>query len=157
MTAPKWTPEADAAFVKIKAALTSAPILALPDFSVPFEIHCDASNVGVGAMLTQKQNGIDRVISYFSAKLTPTQQRYMTTEKECLAVILSIEKFRHYIDGIHFTFYTDHASLLWLHRFKESNGRLVRWALRLQAYDFELRHRKGKHMQVPDALSRIPD
>lgn len=75
--------------------------------------------------------------------------------EECLAVILSIEKFRPYIDGVKFTVYTDHASLLWLHRFKENNGRLVRWALRLQSFNFELKHRKGKYMQVPDALSRI--
>lgn len=147
--------DARIAFIKIKSELSSAPILALPDFSEPFEIHCDASDVGVGAMLLQKQNGVYRVIAYFSAKLTPAQQRYSTTEKECLAVILSIEKFRIYIDGTRFTVYTDHASLLWLHRFKESNGRLVRWALRLQSYDFELKHRKGKSMQMPDALSRV--
>lgn len=152
---PKWTSEADKAFQKIKTALVSAPILALPYFSIPFEIHCDASDVGIGAMITQKVEGADRVIAYYSAKLTTAQQKYMTTEKECLAVILSIEKFRPYIDGVKFTVYTDHASLLWLHRFKENNGRLVRWALRLQSFNFELKHRKGKYMQVPDALSRI--
>lgn len=79
----------------------------------------------------------------------------MTTEKECLAVILSIEKFRPYIEGVKFVVYTDHASLLWLHKFKDTNGRLVRWALRLQAYNFELRHKKGKHMNIPDCLSRM--
>lgn len=152
---PKWTSEAEQAFIDIKKALINAPVLALPDYKLPFEIHTDASNVGIGAMITQQQNGINRVIAYYSAKLTPTQQRYMTTEKECLAVIMAIEKFRIYVQGIHFTVYTDHASLIWLNRFKDSNGRLVRWALRLQQYNFTLKHRKGSEMKVPDTLSRM--
>lgn len=152
---PKWTAEAIKSFSDIKDALISAPVLALPDYSLPFDIHTDASNVGIGAMLTQCQNNKHRVIAYYSAKLTPTQQRYMTTEKECLAVIMAVEKFKIYVQGVHFTVYTDHASLLWLNRFKDSNGRLVRWALRLQQYDFTLKHRKGKEMQVPDTLSRM--
>lgn len=148
----RWTKEADEAFNEIKEALVNAPVLALPDYTVPFNIHCDASNVGVGAMLTQVQDGQERVIAYYSSKLTPDQQKYFTTEKECLAVILALENFRKYIEGTRVTVYTDHASLLWLHKFKESNGRLVRWALRLQAYDIDLKHKKGKHMFVPDAL-----
>lgn len=151
----KWTPQADLAFVNIKKALVNSPILALPDYNLPFRIHCDASNVGVGAMLTQLQNNSEKVIAYYSAKLTPTQQRYFTTEKECLAVILSLENFKKYFDGTHVTVFTDHASLIWLNRFKESNGRLVRWALRLQEFNITIQHKKGKHMQVPDALSRI--
>lgn len=70
-------------------------------------------------------------------------------------MILALENFKKYFDGTHVVVYTDHASLLWLTRFKESNGRLVRWALRLQQYDITIQHKKGKHMQVPDALSRI--
>lgn len=148
----KWTGDADEAFNEIKQAYVNAPVLALPDYSLPFSIHL---NVGVGAMLTQVQNGEERVVAYYSSKLTSAQQKYFTTEKECLAVILALENFRKYIEGVRVTVFTDHASLLWLHKFKESNGRLVRWALRLQAYDFELKHKKGKNMQVPDALSRI--
>lgn len=151
----KWTAQADEAFNQIKIALINAPMLALPDYTLPFAVHCDASNVGVGAMLTQTQNGVEKVIAYFSAKLTPTQQRYFTTEKECLAVILALENFKKYFDGTHVVVYTDHASLLWLTRFKESNGRLVRWALRLQEYDITIKHKKGCQMQVPDALSRM--
>lgn len=79
----------------------------------------------------------------------------MTTEKECLAVIVAIEKFKIYVQGVHFTVYTDHASLLWLNRFEDSNSRLVRWTLRLQRYHFTLKHRKGTEMQVPDTLSRM--
>lgn len=89
-----------------------------------------------------------------SEKLSPAERKYQTTEKECLAVIRSMEKFRPYIEGTKFTVITDHASLLWLMNLKDSTGRVGRWALRLQAYDFELKHRKGKHMVVADALSR---
>lgn len=76
------------------------------------------------------------------------------TERECLAVITAIEKFRPYIEGVKFTVVTDHASLQWLQNFRDTNGRVSRWALRLQAYDFNIKHRKGTQMVVPDALSR---
>lgn len=83
-----------------------------------------------------------------------SQRKYHTTEKECLAVILGIENFRPYIEGSHFTVITDHHSLLWLKNLKDPSGRLARWCLRLQAYDFDMIHRKGKDHVMPDALSR---
>lgn len=89
-----------------------------------------------------------------SQKFSQTQKKYHVTELECLAVILAIEKFRPYVEGSQFRVITDHHSLLWLKNLKDPNGRLARWALRLQAYDFTLVHRKGKHHVVPDALSR---
>lgn len=104
--------------------------------------------------MVQYQNGIERVIAYMSQKFTTTQQKYHVTELECLAVILAIEKFRPYIEGSQFKVITDHHSLLWLRNLRDPNGRLARWALRLQAYDFTLVHRKGKFHVVPDALSR---
>lgn len=150
----EWNDEAEEAFTQLKAALISAPILATPDFSVPFQVECDASDFGIGAVLTQIQNGAEKVIAYMSKKLTKTQRKYHVTERECLAVITAIEKFRQYIEGVKFTVVSDHASLQWLQNFKDTNGRVSRWALRLQAHDFVIKHRKGTQMVVPDALSR---
>lgn len=149
-----WTDEAEQAFTDLKTALCSAPVLTTPDFSKPFVITCDASNMGMGGVLSQVYEDQEKVIAYMSAKFTAAQRKYHVTERECLAVISSIEKFRPYIEGAHFTVITDHASLLWLQNVKDPTGRFARWALRLQAYDFDLIHRKGKLMCVPDALSR---
>lgn len=149
-----WTEEAQIAFEKIKVALASSPILATPVFTQPFVIQTDASDVGIGGVLTQNIEGMEKVIAYMSMKLTRQQQKYHVTERECLAVLVAIEKFRPYIEGIRFTVLTDHASLLWLQNLKDPNGRLARWALRMQAFDFELKHRKGKLNVVPDAMSR---
>lgn len=150
----EWTDLCEQAFLQLISALTNAPVLAMPDYSVPFEIQADASNIGCGGVLVQVQDGVERVIAYMSHKFNAAQRKYQVTELECLAVILAIEKFRPYVDGVHFTVVTDHHSLLWLKNLKDPAGRLARWALRLQAYDFTLVHRKGKFHIVPDALSR---
>lgn len=149
-----WTEEANTAFLELKAALISAPVLANPNYEQPFCVQTDASDTGMGAVLVQGQGDKERVIAYFSQKFTSAQRKYMTTERECLAVLTAIEKFRAYVEGTRFTVITDHASLLWLRNLKDPAGRLGRWALRMQAYDFELVHRKGKTNIVPDALSR---
>jgi hypothetical protein len=83
-------------------------------------------------------------ICYLSRSLTRTERNLSTTEKECLCVIWAVEKLRHYLEGTRFVVITDHHSLLWLHRLKDPQGRLARWALRLQPYDFEIKHRPGK-------------
>lgn len=150
----EWTAICEQAFLKLISALTNAPVLAMPDYSLPFEIQCDASKKGCGGVLVQVQDGVERVIAFMSQKFNVAQTKYQVTELECLAVILAIEKFRPYIEGVHFTVITDHHSLLWLKNLKDPAGRLARWALRLQAYDFTLMHRKGKFHVVPDALSR---
>lgn len=149
-----WTDEAQAAFESLKLALTSSPVLGIPDYSLPFQIECDASDHGMGAVLVQTQNGEERVIAFMSAKLNAAQRNYHVTERECLAVLTAIEKFRPYIEGTKFTVITDHASLVWLKNFKDPTGRIARWALKMQSYDFDIKHRKGTHMVVPDALSR---
>lgn len=149
-----WNVNAENAFKQLKQMLVSDPILTCPDYSKPFIIQSDASDSGIGGILVQGEGEEERVIAYMSEKLSLAQKKYQTTEKECLAVIRSMEKFRPYIEGTKFTVITDHASLLWLMNLKDSTGRVGRWALRLQAYNFELKHRKGKHMVVADALSR---
>lgn len=150
-----WTAEAQLAFDKLKTALVSAPILANPDFGKPFFVQTDASDYAVAGVLFQiNDEGNEQVIAYFSQKLTNPQKVYAVTEKEALAVLLSIEKFRPYIEGTPFTVITDHASLLWLTKLQNPTGRLGRWALKLQQYDVTYVHRPGNKNVVPDALSR---
>lgn len=149
----KWTPEAENAFNLLKTALVSTPVLCTPDFDQPFVIQTDASSVGIGAILTQGEEN-EKIIACMSQKLSSAQTKYTAMELECLAVLLAIEKFRPYVEGVKFTVVTDNASLLWLKNLKDPSGRLARWALRLQQYDYTLIHRKGKYNVVADALSR---
>lgn len=150
-----WSSEADAAFVELKEKLSSAPILASPDYSKAFILQCDASKQGVGAVLSQvNAEGVEVPIAYFSKKLNKAQSNYSVTEQECLAVVLSLKKFRAYIEGQEFQVITDHASLQWLMRQTDLSGRLARWALKLQGYRFEIKHRRGSENIVPDCLSR---
>lgn len=150
----EWTKEAENAFHDIKSCLITAPILSCPDFAKSFTISCDASGVGIGAVLSQEYEQGEGVVAYASRTLTRQEQKYSATERECLAVIWAVEKFRPYVEGTRFTVVTDHYSLLWLNNLKDPTGRLARWALRLQPYDFCLVHRKGRDNVVPDLLSR---
>lgn len=149
-----WTDAARKAFDDIKEVLISAPVLASPNYELPFTIQTDASDSGIGGVLVQGVGESERAVAYFSQKLSAAQRKYQTTERECLAVIVGIEKFRAYVEGAHFTVVTDHASLQWLQNLKDPSGRLGRWALRLQPYNFTLTHRAGRLMVVADALSR---
>lgn len=150
----KWNEQAEKAFGQVKEALMSPSILAPADYRLPYKIYTDASLTAGAAVLTQIQNGQEKVIAFHSAKFSPTQQNYSATERECLAVLTGVEKFRPYIDGVQFTVVTDHASLKWLQSLKEPHGKLARWAMRLQAFDIVFEHRPGSQMTVPDALSR---
>ena len=149
-----WSDECQLAFSQIKEALVAAPILRCPDFTIEFTIQTDASDYGLGAILTQTHSDGEHVVSYISCSLHKAARNYSTTEKECLAVLWAIEKFRPYVEGTHFTVITDHHSLIWLNNLKDPSGRLARWSVRLQQYDFDIIHRKGKDHVVPDILSR---
>lgn len=152
----KWTPEADKAFNSIKQALVSTPILACPDFTKPFAVHCDASAYGIGAMLTQEFDGIEKPIAYMSKTLTAPQRNYSITERELLSVITALEHWRCYLDnGKQFTIYTDHSALQWFLRLDNPTGRLARWCIRLSMFNFEIKHKRGSEHLVPDQLSRI--
>lgn len=150
----KWTEECEAAFKRIKGCLATAPVMSCPDFEKPFVIQTDASDYGLGAVLSQSFPDGERAVSFISRSLTSSERKYSTTEKECLAVLWAIEKFRPYVEATHFTVVTDHFALLWLNNLKDPSGRLARWCVKLQQYDFEIVHRRGKDNIVPDALSR---
>lgn len=145
----KWTDEADKAFTEVKRLMTTPPILSPPGFSKPFYIHADASDIAAGMMLAQRDGEREKVICYHSIKFTDTQRRYTVTEKECLAVVKAIEKFKIYVDGTKFFVITDNHSLCFLLRMKNGNRRMLLWQL-----EFEVIHRKGKDNIVPDFLSR---
>lgn len=151
-----WEGAQQAAFENLKCHLSSPPILSRPDFNRPFTVQTDASFSGLGSCLTQEIDGQERVIAYASRSLTGAELNYTVTEKECLAVLFSVKKFRPYLEGYKFTVITDHSSLRWIQSLSNPTPRLARWACELASYDMEIVHRKGSLHQVPDALSRIP-
>lgn len=152
-----WNEKADISFLNLKNILTSPAVLKKPRWDLPMILQCDASDIGIGAVLVQiDENGLENVVEYFSCKLTDREKKYSPTEKECLAVIKSIIHFRPYVELNILRIITDHYSLKYLLNMKVTTGRLARWILFLQPYVTCIEHRAGSLMKVPDALSRAP-
>lgn len=152
----KWDANCQQAFDALKQALVTAPILAFPDFSIPFDLYVDANLDGIGMTLGQVQNGNEVAIAYAGCDLTPAERKYSGTEREALAVVAGIKKFQSYLYGRHFNVYTDHSALKWLMTIKDPTGRLARWSLLLQQFDFTIHHRSGTSNGNADALSCRP-
>ncbi|KAL0162302.1 hypothetical protein M9458_041698, partial [Cirrhinus mrigala] len=144
------------AFDKLKELLTTAPILGYPMDSGDLILDTDASNFGIGAVLSQLQRGEERVLAYGSRSLTPAEQNYCTTWRELLAVVEFTTHFRQYLLGRSFTVRTDHSSLQWLIRMREPEGQLARWLEKLGEYDFKVVHCPGRCHENADVLSRRP-
>jgi hypothetical protein len=143
------------AFGALKKILTSTPIIWPPSWGTPFEIMCDASDYAVGAVLGQRIDKLPHVIYYASRTLNDAQLNYSTTEKELLAVIFALDKFRSYLLGSKVIIYSDHTALKYLFSKKDAKSRLIRWILLLQEFDIEIRDKKGSENVVVDHLSRI--
>ena len=151
-----WDPSCSAAFQELRASLIDAPILAFPTETGQYILDTDASNFGLGGVLSQMQNDQERVVAYCCRALRPSQRRYCTTKREMLAVVAMCIQFRSYLRGARFTLRTDHKSLVWLHRFKDTEGMLSRWLHSLQQFQFSIIHRPGKDHGNADGLSRAP-
>jgi RNase H-like domain found in reverse transcriptase/Reverse transcriptase (RNA-dependent DNA polymerase)/Integrase zinc binding domain/Aspartyl protease/Chromo (CHRromatin Organisation MOdifier) domain len=147
---PQW-----AAFQELKARLTSAPALLLPDFDKPFYVVCDASDFALGATLLQDQGNGMQPVAYEGRKMTAAEQRYITTDKENLALVHALRTWRCYLEGRKFTVETDHDALKWLHTQPHLNRRQARWLELLAGYNMEIVHKPGK-LNKSDPLSRRP-
>ena len=130
-------------------------MLNYPDWNTPFEVHCDASDVGAAAKLCQRVDGVERVVMYASKSLSPAEKRYFAYEKEALAMVWALDLFRHYLKYKPFVVITDCRSLVYLKE-KALNARIGRWMLRLQEFEFSIKHKAGVLIQDVDTLSRAP-
>ena len=152
-----WSKECETAFNSLKEQLSTSPVLGFPNFAKDFILYADASDIGIGAVLPQKDDeGNEHVISYSSKAFTGAEKRWTTTEKEAYAVVWALTHYHAYVYGHKVIVFTDHRPLQWLRALKNPNGKLARWILRLEEYDYSIVHKPGTAMQHADALSRAP-
>ena len=151
----QWGEVEQQAFELLKKDLAKFPVVCHPNYDFPFKVQTDASDDGIGAVLTQFINGKERIIKCTSRVLQPFEKKWCPREKEALAVIYACESFRPFILHTFFTIQTDHESLQFLLKAK-SPARLVRWSLKLSEFNFKIEYRRGSANANADALSRLP-
>ncbi|GFX69900.1 retrovirus-related Pol polyprotein from transposon opus [Trichonephila clavipes] len=147
-----WSIEAQKAFDVVKVAITKVPVLKFPHFKKPFELFMDASSIGVGAVLNQEQ----RPVVFASRTPSTAERNYTVTEKECLAVVWALNKFRTYLGSLPNKDITDHVALTHLMTGKNLSNRMIRWVLKLAEFNIEWEHRPGTQNTIADILSRNP-
>ena len=154
------TPEIKAAFLKLQKALLTAPILAYPRFDSPnpFIVDTDWSmeNAAIGGVLSQQQEGLERVIAYGAHKLLPSQTRYGVTKGELYGIIYFLQYWKYFLQYRPFIVRTDHMSLKYIHTMAAPTGMIQRWLYILSSYDFTIQHRAGSKHANADGLSRAP-
>ena len=151
-----WSPECEHALQTLKEKLITAPILAYPKPGQPFILDTDASNFGIGAVLSQEHDGHERVTAYASRTLNKAERNYCVTRRELLAIVTFLKKFRHYLYGHEVLVRTDHGALRWLMNFKDPEGQLARWLEIISRFRLTLQHRAGRIHMNADGLSRRP-
>ena len=152
-----WSKECNEAFETIKKTISSEAVLAFPDFSKPFHVHTDASGLACGAILSQEDDmGLHRVIEMAGRNFSDQECRYGVTDRELLGIIFALQRFSYYLQGNHFTVWSDHTALVSLFNKKDNinSGRLARWVDRIMSFDFEVKFIAGKANVVADILSR---
>ncbi|RVW89451.1 Retrovirus-related Pol polyprotein from transposon 17.6 [Vitis vinifera] len=150
-----WTKACQEAFKKLKSLLTTAPIVRSPNWSLPFELMCDASDYAVGSVLGQREDGKPYVVYYASKTLNDAQKNYTTTENELLAMVFALDKFKNYLLGTSIVIFTDHSALKYLFNKKDAKARLIRWILLLQEFNIQIKDKQGVENVVADHLSRV--
>ena len=150
----QWDVETKSMFDKVKEMLASPPVLMLPDLSKQFCLRTDASLHGMGAILYQYWDNEPKPVAYASQKFLDRETRYSTVERECLAIVWAVKKFRYYLSGQEFILETDHRPLVYLESFKGTNARLLRWSLSLQPYKFKVVYVTGSENHGADLLCR---
>jgi hypothetical protein len=139
-----WTEEEEKAFAALKLLLTRAPMVQPPDWNREFHVFVDASDIAIGSVLMQKyEKNWFRPVYYASRRLSKAERNYSTTEREALGMIYNVTKFRHYLHGKRFMFHVDHSALVYLVSKASLTGKLARWTLLLQEYEFDIVHRPG--------------
>ena len=155
-----WTSEQETAFQKLRTALISKPVLRPPDMSKPFQLWVDSSQVAISAILMQRDDNdadnIGHAICFSSRKLARREQNFATVEKELLALVYGLLKFKHYLYGTKVDIYSDHQPIKWMRSLVKHNSRIARWSLLIQDFDFEIHHVPGQK-QIADALTRLDD
>lgn len=146
-----WTPELNAAWLKLRDVISGETLLRYPDWNIPFEIHSDASDYQLGAVLSQE----GKPIAFFSRRLSKAQMNYTTTEKELLSIVECLKQFRHILQGYPIKVYSDHKNLAYCATLSESQ-RVMRWRMILEEFNPTIEHIAGVDNVVADALSRIP-
>ena len=149
-----WTKACQESFESLKQSLISAPVH--PDFSKPFILDTDASDVAIRAVLSQIDDGVEKVIAYASRTLSKAERKYCVTRKELLAVVYFTKYYKHFLYGNEFKIRTDYSSLKWLLNCKNPEGQLARWFESLSNFQMTIEHRAGSKHRNTDALSRIP-
>lgn len=151
-----WQEPQQKAFDLLKQKLCEEPLLKFPNFNEPFILTTDASGFAIGGILSQGDLGKDQPIAYVSKKLSTTEQKYSTYEKEAFAIVYCIHHFRPYLYGRKFTIVTDHRPLIWIKSARDPTSRLARWRLKIEEYNYTIVYREGRSNTAADALSRNP-
>lgn len=151
-----WSEQAQTAFETLKQKLTSTPVLGYPLPNLPFTLDTDASDEAVGAVLSQIQDGQERVVAYMSRSLNRAETSYCVTRKELLAVVLSLKHFHPYLYGQEVLLRTDNAAVSWMRNLKNPQGQVARWLEEMGNYNLHVTHRPGAVHRNADALSRRP-
>ncbi|GBN54808.1 Retrovirus-related Pol polyprotein from transposon 17.6 [Araneus ventricosus] len=150
-----WTKDCDQAFKELKSRLKEMTVLYAPDYKREFIIQTDASDVGMGIVMSQRdEKNEENPVLYLSKKFTDAERKYGTAEKERAAIIYAIKKLKYYLDGQNFTIQPDHNLLVWLKTNAGANPRLMRWSLALQPFQYNVIHKSGKKHLNADALNR---
>ena len=152
----QWDERKEKAFQELKRALGESTLLHLPDLRREFEVSTDASDFGLGCVLSQRDRaGVDRPVSFASRAFSSSEKNWHIRDKEVFAFVFALRKFRPYLLGMHFKWFTDHSGLQWLHNTRDPRGRYARWVEELSEFDFSIHFRRAENNRHADALSRV--